>query len=301
MTKNRNRPKPLSPARKSMFLLGWQAMGLVAVFMLLLSGCAWAPMHAAQPAEAAGWQALAFNSGALHSVGWQKPSTATASAQPVQVYIEGDGFAWASVQQPSNDPTPKQPVALQLALLDPAPAVVYLARPCQFAARQTAACDDTRWWTSARFSRTVIQHFHTVLSQLASHHPKQRFALTGYSGGAAIAVILAAERQDVVSLRTVAGNLDSVWINQFHHVSPMPESLNPIDFAPQLSLPQLHVVSAQDRVVPAVVATRFVGALAHPACASVLQLATAGHQQGWTQGWPAVLATPLPSCQASLR
>jgi hypothetical protein len=49
----------------------------------------------------------------------------------LSVYIEGDGLAWMSRRRLSRDPTPVDPLALDLAALDPAANVVYLARPCQ--------------------------------------------------------------------------------------------------------------------------------------------------------------------------
>ena len=56
------------------------------------------------------------------------------SPQPktLRVYIEGDGHAWESRTRPASDPTPRNPVALDLAMADPGTdPVLYLARPCQ--------------------------------------------------------------------------------------------------------------------------------------------------------------------------
>ena len=68
------------------------------------------------------------------------------------------------------------------------------------------------------------------------------------------------------SLRTVAGNLEQVEVNRMHKVTPMPESLSAIDVAGQLAaIPQRHISGADDRVVAAVIAKRFVRAGAkHP-------------------------------------
>lgn len=269
------------------------------VIGLLLAGCQAWPAREQPLAMTAGWQPMQFSAEGVHTVGWQKPRPATLSSQVWQVYIEGDGFAWAAPDRPANDPTPKQPVAMQLALLDPAPAVVYLARPCQFAARQFADCAQSRWWTAERFSRPVVNHYHALLNQLAAQGAGPSFALIGYSGGAAIAVMLAAERQDVVSVRTVAGNLDPAWINQYHRVSAMPASLNPLAFAGRLRRPQLHMVSDADCVVPPMVATRFVQALPEPRCAHIIQGKAQSHQQGWATDWPRLLAVPLPDCPAA--
>jgi hypothetical protein len=47
------------------------------------------------------------------------------------VYIEGDGFAWLSRSQASYDPSPLNPVGLELALRHPLGESAYLARTCQ--------------------------------------------------------------------------------------------------------------------------------------------------------------------------
>jgi hypothetical protein len=59
-------------------------------------------------------------------------SRITPPVTALHVYIEGDGFAWKSRTQPSNDPTPNNPTGLKLAAADANANVLYLARPCQF-------------------------------------------------------------------------------------------------------------------------------------------------------------------------
>ena len=50
----------------------------------------------------------------------------------LNIYLEGDGLAWVSRREPSRDPTPDNPIGLRLAAIDPAPNVIWLARPCQY-------------------------------------------------------------------------------------------------------------------------------------------------------------------------
>ncbi len=50
----------------------------------------------------------------------------------INIYIEGDGFAWVSRKKKSLDPTPKTPMALKLASMDGSSNVIYIARPCQY-------------------------------------------------------------------------------------------------------------------------------------------------------------------------
>ena len=55
--------------------------------------------------------------------------------------------------------------------------------------------------------------------------------LVGFSGGVAIAVMLTADREDIRSLRTIAGNLDHVSLNNFKKMSALSGSLDTMDYA----------------------------------------------------------------------
>jgi hypothetical protein len=188
--------------------------------------------------------------------------------QAINVYIEGDGLAWLSLNTPSPDPTPRTATGLTLATVDPASNVVYLARPCQFTPMTlNPACrfnsadpgNSNSYWTGRRFAPEVVASMNQAIDQIVARAPGQSINLIGYSGGAAIAVLVAAQRHDIASIRTVAGNLDSEYINRTHDVSAMPASLNPIDSANRISnIPQTHFNSESDTVVTPDVAQRFV-------------------------------------------
>jgi len=214
-----------------------------------------------------------------------------APAESVTIYIEGDGAAWVSRTLPSADPTPRNPLALKLAVLDRSANVVYLARPCQYVRSPACSVDD---WTGRRFSEEAVRAVSAAIDQVV--HPGQRLHLVGYSGGGAIATLLAARRGDVASLRTVAGNLDHEAVNRYHGVSPMPASLNPVDVAGRLAgLPQRHFVGTADDVVPPSIARSFVRRVADDRCARVVPVEGAGHAEGWERVWP-VLSRPFPVC-----
>ncbi|SAL00477.1 Alpha/beta hydrolase family protein [Caballeronia fortuita] len=220
-------------------------------------------------------------------------SRITRNDAPIHVYIEGDGFAWVSRSEPSLDPTPREATALALAAADSSPNVVYLARPCQFTPMADNPRCDMRYWTGARFSPDVVASMNEAMDAIASRAPGRGVDVIGYSGGGAIAVLLAARRRDVRSLRTVAGNLGSEYVNRIHDVSPMPASLDPIDAAASLGeLPQLHFTSDADRVVPPAVAQRFAGA-AGTRCARVRVVADIAHDGDWARAWPALLRIPV--------
>lgn len=223
-------------------------------------------------------------------------SKTSPSATVLRVYIEGDGFAWVSRTQPSNDPTPRNPVGLMLAAADPSPDVLYLARPCQYVGPPLPAECSTTWWTDKRFAPQVITAMDEALSRFVSRIPGVELELIGYSGGATIAAQLAARRHDVRSLRTVAGNLDVALVNQIHHVSAMPDAASAIDVAPQLaSLPQIHFSGAEDSTVPVQVAERFQQATG-PRCSQIVTIPGMRHGSDWAAIWPRLLAN-VPVCR----
>jgi len=147
--------------------------------------------------------------------------------QPLTIYIEGDGLAWRSRSEPSDDPTPRQMTGLTLAAADPGSNVIYLARPCQFTPMAANPRCQVDYWTGKRFSEEVVASMNLAVSHFARQAPGQAIHLAGYSGGGAVAVLIAARRNDIASLRTVAGNLDHAAVNRLHRVSHMPASLNP--------------------------------------------------------------------------
>ena len=227
--------------------------------------------------------------------------------QPVHIYIEGDGYAWVTRSRVSGDPTPRRPLALELAAGDPAPNVVYLARPCQYTPMEmNLSCEDEAYWTAKRFSEEVVSSMDQAADYFVLGPPGQRadvkspgIHLIGYSGGGTVAALLAARRQDVKSLRTVAGNLDPAGFNEFHEVSPMEEgSLDPMEVAEKLrSLPQYHFSGTEDRIVPPILAENFAKRSGNASCVHVMEVNGADHVNGWTEAWPRLLALPV-ACQA---
>jgi hypothetical protein len=215
--------------------------------------------------------------------------------QPLTIYIEGDGLAWFSRDQPSDDPTPRQAMGLVLAAADPAANVVYLARPCQFTPMALNPECQVAYWTGKRYAPEVVDAMDQAVTHFAAQVPGQAIHLVGYSGGGALAVILAARRHDVASIRTVAGNLDMAEVNRLHQVSAMPESENAIDFAGQVShIAQIHFSGADDSVVPSEIARRFIAATGGR-CAQLRVVPDMAHDSDWGAIWPGLL-TQIPRC-----
>lgn len=273
----------------------------VCLLSLWLGGCAVVPeqvdlnRHAQSLAQAGGLVMAPVQTDGFILTSFYR---ITRPDQPLTVYIEGDGFAWRTRSQPSLNPTPIKAQGLALAAKDPAANVLYLARPCQFTPISANPRCDVRYWTSRRFAEEVVVSMNQAVEQYAARLPGQPLHLVGYSGGATIAALLAARRQDVASLRSVAGNLDVAEVNRLHRVTPMPDSLNAIDVAPLLSgLPQIHYVGSEDKIVPPSIAQRFASAAAG-LCTRVRVVPGMSHDGDWAQGW-SQLISELPRCSRS--
>ncbi len=225
------------------------------------------------------------------------PSRLTPDQRSPVVYIEGDGFAWIDRFTVSDNPTPRNPLALKLAVRDSSARVFYLARPCQFVDLAHERNCRPAFWTSARFAPDVIATYDQALDQIAARLGNAGFHLVGFSGGGAVAVLLAARRGDVFSVRTVAGNLDHVALNRAKKVSPLRYSLNPIAVAPKLAtLPQTHYLGGRDRVVPPWVGENFVRAAGQSACVRAQVVPQASHLDEWVAAWGR-LHRRRPACQ----
>lgn len=210
------------------------------------------------------------------------------------LYIEGDGLAWVNRRTPSLNPTPKNPVALKLAARDPAANVVYLARPCQYSPIGPDSFCTRPYWTSHRFAPEVIQAANTALENIKARHNIKQFHLVGFSGGAAVALLLASHRNDIASIRTVAGNLDHEHFNQIHKVSAMPESLNPVDIARHIAdIPQHHFIGSDDKIITAALYKSFSRAAGQSTCLKMTIASGASHGKGWEEQWPALLQEPV--------
>ncbi|WP_166363217.1 alpha/beta hydrolase-fold protein [Pseudomonas akapageensis] len=203
------------------------------------------------------------------------------------VYLEGDGFAWISSSQPSSDPTPINPLALRLALAQPVGRAVYLARPCQYFAAQSSCSQ--RYWTDARFAEEVVASLDQAIDELKSRAGAQQLTLVGYSGGAALALLLAARRHDVQDVISVSGNLDHAAWTRLHRVQPLRNSLNPVDLqAALMRIKQVHLVGALDQNTPPELAKRFIATYPPTSPSEVRILPGYDHQCCWAQNWPAL-------------
>lgn len=249
--------------------------------------------QAASIAHKSGFQLFNLQTKKFNLVGYFKRGKDTSN--PV-VYIEGDGFAWIDKYTISRNPTPRNPLALKLATKDSSSTVIYLARPCQYADLSKERYCSQKYWTNARFAQDVIDSFDEGLIKIKKKLKSDGFHLVGFSGGGAVAALLTAKRDDIKSLRTIAGNLDHVSLNKFKKVSPLSGSLNAINIANQINdIPQIHFSGSKDTTVPKWVAASFVKAARAGACVTSKVVRNAKHVSGWTNAWPS-LHKKLPQC-----
>ena len=217
----------------------------------------------------------------------------TRPGAPLTVYIEGDGAAWRSRRELSDDPTPRNPLVLSLAAIDPSENVAYLARPGQLTENGNPDCDPA-YWSEKRFSPEVVNAVNSAIDHLKAESGAKEINMVGYSGGAAIAILASSRRADVVTIRTIAGNLDTEAVNRYNEVSELSGSLNPIDAGPALSKCRMrHFTGSDDEVVPPFIAEHFAAKAGDSGLSTVTLVRGASHSRGWKERWKDLLKIPL--------
>ena len=211
--------------------------------------------------------------------------------QPLHVYFEGDGYAFTGNGRPSNNPTPRNPIALKLAIQDTSPNILYIARPYQFVTVFDDVSSIQKYWTTHRFSEEVVASINNVVSRFCKDNGMQSIQLFGFSGGGTLAALIAAQRDDVDLLVTIAGNLDHKLHSEHHKVPMLEDSLNPIDYVNKLrNIQQVHYVGGEDRIVPRKVVDSYVSAMnADESKCKIISFEKNTHDEGWEESWESIL------------
>lgn len=264
----------------------WCAILLASV---VLAGCSSVDLlpgrsQAGWYARHAGWKYDAVDTGTFFLATALSPGSA--GSRPLAVYLEGDGRAFVGDHTASRDPTPLTPMALRLALTHEGPAG-WVARPCQYTGPDTGRGCQFAYWTSHRYAPEVVQSMGRAIDDLKRRSGARTLILVGYSGGGALAALLAARRPDVVGFVTVGGNLDLGYWVEHDGLAPLGGSLDPADDAVQLStMPQVHFSGMRDDVVAGAVARSFMARLGAGAPARLVELADFDHRCCWVEAWP---------------
>ena len=204
--------------------------------------------------------------------------------RPLHIYVDGDGDSAA------RDPTTTERLVLKLMAADPAAAVL-IGRPCYYLIEPDPHCDASLW-RSKRYSQSVIDNMTSAVNRVLVGLPDAPVTLIGYSGGGAIASLIAARVARVERVITIAANLDIDAWAEYHHGAAPPGSLNPADGAPLRSaIMQWHLYGSDDRIVPASTAARY---LDKQLAARLSVIDGYDHRCCWEEIWTDVLAERLP-------
>ncbi len=169
----------------------------------------------------------------------------------LHVYIEGDGLAWLTRNRQSNNPTPSDSVTRNLVKHDTSnAAVLYLARPCQYQSEEEIKLCNPKFWATHRLAPQVINSLSEAIDQAKKKTGSYDVSLVGFSGGGGAAVLVAAQRDDVRFLGTVAGLLDHKSWTKKQNITPLHGSLNPVDVISKIqTIPQRHLRGTKDPIV----------------------------------------------------
>ena len=227
--------------------------------------------------------------------------------EDLNIYLEGDGLAWVSRTEPSRDPTPDNPIGLRLAALDNAPNVIWIARPCQYTNIVENPFCKQYYWTIGRLSPEIVASVDLAITAAKKKAKATKIHLIGYSGGGGLAILIAALRNDVSTIRTVAGNIDHEAFTSFHRVTPMSQSLDPATVAGSINtIPQWHFYGEDDKVVPKLIGESYLRKAGFKSCSQIQVISGVTHERGWESRWSRLLkethgVLKKNACKESLR
>lgn len=264
---------------------------LAVLAVLLLASCGAARRDEGPDlARTAGWNWAIVDAGSFDLAVAASPPR---SGEILTVYLEGDGLAYVRPSQPARDPTPTDPVALRLAMADPfSGPVAWIGRPCQYTMAGHGRSCRVEYWTVARYAPEVVDSMNAAVDDLKRRDNARQVVLVGYSGGGALAVLLAARRHDVKSIATVVGDLDLDYWTRRDGLTPLRQSLDPAAVAASLGqLPQVHFTGGRDRVVGSDVVESYLRRLPPGAPARMVEIPDYTHTCCWSRDWRSLSAS----------
>jgi hypothetical protein len=219
------------------------------------------------------------------------------------IYIEGNGGIITPLSKDdlnlklNRSFTPQNPVALHLSTFDNTSNVIYLARPCQYVPSHSIhSVKQCKGQENAPriYSQTAIKSMNDALSEIKSRYGFTGFNLIGVGGGGAVAVILTAQRDDILSLRTVSGHLNLTPLHKGEDKSDMAGALNPLDYAPLISqVPQHHFIGDHDKMLTPEVYMSYLDASAPRKCLRFSIVEDASHDKGMVNAWTNMMDLPV--------
>ena len=213
---------------------------------LFLAGCSTNATRIEKLAGTLGMTRSEVQAGSFRSLVFIRSVPAPQDA-PLAIFIEGDGVPWDGGRVPSLDPTTANPIALKLLAQTPQP-TAYVSRPC-YQGMTGPRCTPERW-TAQRYSDEIVSSMTEVVRATAVQAKARRVVLVGYSGGGALAVLIAERLDNVAAVITVGANLDTDAWTRHHGYLPLSGSLNPASSSAAHPWPETHLYGAKDSKVP---------------------------------------------------
>jgi hypothetical protein len=207
------------------------------------------------------------------------------SGSHLRIYVEGDGTPWIREDRVAIDPTPTNPVLLSL-MHDTGDPAVYLGRPCYFGTATAKGCD-ARWWTFDRYGRTVVESMCAAANEISRQAGADTVALVGFSGGGAIVIGMRQCTDRLVSVSTIAGNLDpDAWAG-YHDYAPLrDDAISGEAGATPDSVNEVHWQCRDDENIPPMITDRYFAS--HPqATRHIVDSCT--HATGWQAYWSRII------------
>jgi len=203
--------------------------------------------------------------------------------KPYVFYIEGDGLV------SRDDPTPRNFMLLNLAMLDKRPNVYYISRLCQYTPMHMNPRCHKKYWAEYRYSEEAVNELNSVINQLSN---SKLFDLVGFSGGGTMAVLVGARNNNVRSILTIAANLDLATFVRYHnmHMTHLSGSLNPMNYVSRVQhIPQLHIFGSKDKIVPSIIGSNFAKKAASK-CVKIKVIPGVEHNYYWLKHWDEILS-----------
>jgi pimeloyl-ACP methyl ester carboxylesterase len=222
----------------------------------------------------------------------------------LHIYVDGDGrpYRTGRPDRPTRDPTPRNPITLDLIALDKQPSVL-LGRPCFDGLSRRPPCE-TMYWNDLRYSEPVVASMTAAMNRLIAQMNADGVILFGVSGGGALAVLMADRSAKVRGVVTVAANLDLTAWSAYHrpankidltawwarHKMPGPgDVLNPATdgrrhVAQHRGVFERHYAGGRDRVVPPATQIRGLRSLREQ-----VVIPDYDHNCCWARMWPRIL------------
>lgn len=270
--------------------------GITAMFLLLIlvTGCASRSDLATDIARSASLQPTIIKTAGFDL---QTHSRLVAGQDVLRIYIEGDGLAWITPTRISDDPTPGQPIALQMAAVDQTGvSIAYIGRPCQYTGGIRARnCADGKYWTTHRYAPAVVDSLAQAIRHLKHQTGATQIDLVGYSGGGTLAMLLQQENQQLPfrHIIAVAPVLDVAGWVEHHQVSPLVGSLDPAKRSPGSSNPDIHILQGgKDQVIPPALTRAALARLRNNGYTKLSLQEFGGFDHGccWAENWPNIVA-----------